>query len=167
MKTWLTFGECLNRLCRSFRTTVECTTTTLLEHCAQSVDCARCFSYLYFLGSRYNIGHVAIGIGDLGLAYQTYKMAVSVDHNHAESFNNLGVLELRNGSIFAAKSNFSVSQNLAPYMFEAFFNAALVTYKLGDYQESHKLIRKSLAAYPNHFYSNEVLRHLDSLFSAI
>ena len=94
-------------------------------------------------------------------------MAVSVDHNHAESFNNLGVLELRNGGIFAAKSNFSVSQKLAPYMFEAFFNAALVTYKLGDYQESYRLVKSSLEAYPDHFYSKEVRRHLDALFSAV
>jgi tetratricopeptide repeat protein 8 len=116
---------------------------------------------------RYNIGHVAIGIGDLGLAYQTFKMAVSLDNNHAESFNNLGVLELRNGGIFAAKSNFSVSQSLAPYMFESFFNAALVTFKLGDYQESYHLIKKALAAYPGHFYSKEVERHLDHLLSAV
>ncbi len=77
------------------------------------------------------------------------------------------MLELRNGGIFAAKSNFTVSQGLAPHMFESFFNAALVSYKLGDYQESYKLVQKALAAYPAHFYSNEVMRHLDALFSAI
>ena len=42
---------------------------------------------------------MAIGIGDLGLAYQSFKISVSVDGNHAESFNNLGVLELRKGNI--------------------------------------------------------------------
>ena len=47
----------------------------------------------------YNIGQVAIGIGDLGVAYQSFKIAVSCDSNHAESYNNLGVLELRKGSI--------------------------------------------------------------------
>ena len=45
----------------------------------------------------YNIGHIAVGVGDLGLAYQSFKIAVSVEPNHAESFNNLGVLELRKG----------------------------------------------------------------------
>lgn len=54
----------------------------------------------------YNIGHVAIGVGDLGLAYQAFKIAVSNNPNHAESFNNLGVLELRKGNIEQAKSNF-------------------------------------------------------------
>ena len=50
----------------------------------------------------YNIGQVAIGIGDLGLAYQAFKIAVSVNANHAESFNNLGVLELRKVRIAGA-----------------------------------------------------------------
>ncbi len=54
----------------------------------------------------YNIGHLAIGIGDLGLSYQAFKISVSNNPNHAESFNNLGVLELRKGNIEQAKSNF-------------------------------------------------------------
>jgi tetratricopeptide repeat protein 8 len=54
----------------------------------------------------YNIGHVAIGIGDLGLAYQAFKIAVSHNPNHAEAFNNLGVLELRRGNIEQAKNNY-------------------------------------------------------------
>lgn len=41
--------------------------------------------------TRYNIGQVAIGIGDLGLAFQAFNVAISVDGNHAESINNLGV----------------------------------------------------------------------------
>ena len=34
----------------------------------------------------YNIGQVAIGIGDLGLAYQAFKISISVDSSHAESY---------------------------------------------------------------------------------
>ena len=47
----------------------------------------------------YNVGNVAIGIGDLGLAYQAFKIAVSNNPNHAEAFNNLGLLELRKGGV--------------------------------------------------------------------
>jgi tetratricopeptide repeat protein 8 len=100
----------------------------------------------------YNIGWVAIGIGDLGLAYQAFKIAISCDGNHAESYDNLGVcksydnrplllfspstslccylilrsptqvLELRKGNIDHARSNFQTAQTLAPYLFEPFFN---------------------------------------------
>ena len=38
---------------------------------------------------------LASEVGDLGLAYQAFKIAISVDPNHAESYNNIGVLELR------------------------------------------------------------------------
>lgn len=38
----------------------------------------------------FNISHVAIGIGDLMLAYQALRVASSIDNSHAESYNNLG-----------------------------------------------------------------------------
>jgi len=43
----------------------------------------------------FNIGHLAIGMGDLTLAHQALMNAVSVDGNHAESFCNLGIIELK------------------------------------------------------------------------
>mmetsp|Transcript_31985 Transcript_31985/g.83687 ORF Transcript_31985/g.83687 Transcript_31985/m.83687 type:complete len:205 (+) Transcript_31985:1409-2023(+) len=70
----------------------------------------------------YNIGQIAIGIGDLGLAYQAFKIAISVDSSHAESYANLGVLELRKGNIDAARSHFRAVQATAPHLFEPFFN---------------------------------------------
>ena len=63
------------------------------------------------------MGQLAIGIGDLGLAYQAFKIAVSVDMNHAESFNNLGVLELRKHNPDAARSNFEGSHKLSEFHF--------------------------------------------------
>lgn len=61
----------------------------------------------------YNIGHFALvrtsqceeliinviltqGLGDNILAYQCFKLAVTIDNNHAEAYNNLGVLEWHN-----------------------------------------------------------------------
>ena len=39
----------------------------------------------------YNVSQVAIGIGDLNLAYQCLKIAISIQPSHAEAYNNLGV----------------------------------------------------------------------------
>lgn len=50
----------------------------------------------------YNIGHLALGIGDLGLAYQSFKVTTSLDSNHAEAYTNLGVLEMRRSANDAA-----------------------------------------------------------------
>lgn len=49
---------------------------------------------------------MAIGIGDLTLAYQCLKIAISIDPTHAEAYNNLGVLEYRKGSDEQARSFF-------------------------------------------------------------
>uniref|UniRef100_A0A7S1CCY2 Uncharacterized protein n=1 Tax=Bicosoecida sp. CB-2014 TaxID=1486930 RepID=A0A7S1CCY2_9STRA len=115
----------------------------------------------------YNVGQVAVGIGDLGLAYQAFKIAVSVDSNHAESYNNLGVLELRKGNIDQARSNFQTAQNLAGYMFEPFFNGALLAYKLGDFQDSYELVQKALGAYGAHSDSKELLKQLQQHFAML
>ena len=48
---------------------------------------------------RYNVGHMGLAIGDASLAYQCFRLSLSADNNHAESFNNLGVLELRKGNV--------------------------------------------------------------------
>lgn len=113
----------------------------------------------------YNIGHVAIGIGDLGLAYQAYKIAVSSNSSHAESFNNLGVLELRKGNFEQAKANFINSTQIAQF-FEPCYNAALLLWKRGDFQESYKMVQKALELFPEHVDSKELKKNLTQHFAA-
>lgn len=112
----------------------------------------------------YNIGHIGIGIGDLGLAYQAFRVAVSVDGMHPEAFNNLGVLEMRKGNIEAARSNFITAARLADYLFEPLYNGALLSYKLGDLQDSYNLVKKALTNYPDHADGQELLRTLKTQF---
>lgn len=81
----------------------------------------------------YNIGHVGVGIGDLGLAYQSFKISVSHNANHAESYNNLGVLELRKGNVDQAKSNFIQATRSSAFLFEPAYNAAYLYYKKGEF----------------------------------
>ncbi len=38
----------------------------------------------------YNVGHLALGIGDVNLAYQCFRLAIAAHADHAESYNNLG-----------------------------------------------------------------------------
>ena len=37
------------------------------------------------------------GIGDIALAYQCFRLALVANNDHAEAYNNLGVLEMRKG----------------------------------------------------------------------
>eukprot|EP00735_Rhodelphis_limneticus_P006543 TRINITY_DN18959_c0_g1::TRINITY_DN18959_c0_g1_i1::g.21714::m.21714 TRINITY_DN18959_c0_g1::TRINITY_DN18959_c0_g1_i1::g.21714 ORF type:complete len:529 (+),score=65.76,sp/Q8VD72/TTC8_MOUSE/54.63/0.0,TPR_11/PF13414.1/72,TPR_11/PF13414.1/0.12,TPR_11/PF13414.1/0.00022,TPR_11/PF13414.1/0.012,TPR_11/PF13414.1/3.2e-07,TPR_11/PF13414.1/1.5e-09,TPR_11/PF13414.1/5e-05,TPR_11/PF13414.1/7.4,TPR_2/PF07719.12/1.4e+02,TPR_2/PF07719.12/5.4e+02,TPR_2/PF07719.12/4.4,TPR_2/PF07719.12/0.56,TPR_2/PF07719.12/0.87,TPR_ len=118
----------------------------------------------------YNIGQVGLGIGDTGLAYQAFKIAVAIDNNHAESFNNLGVLEVRksnNPNVEAARSNFHQASKLADHMFEPLFNSALLSFKVGDFQESYEQATKSLNVFPEHCDTQELLKQLRQHFTML
>jgi tetratricopeptide repeat protein 8 len=98
---------------------------------------------------------------------QAFKISISEDSNHAEAYSNLGVLELRKGNIDAARSNFSTAHGLAPHMFEPCFNGALLAFKLGDFQDSYELAQKSLAAFPDHHDSHELVKQLRTHFTML
>jgi len=115
----------------------------------------------------FNIAHVAIGVGDLGLAYQAFKIAVNIDPTHAESFNNLAVLELRKGNIEQAQDFFKTSINLAPHFFEPAFNNGLLAFKLGEFRDSYVFAKKALEAYPDHVESKDLLKQLNQHFSTL
>ena len=90
-----------------------------------------------------------------------------MDSNHAESFNNLGVLELRKGNIESAKSNFMTSAEMAEHTFEPFYNNALLSFKLGDFQESFEQAGKALESYPDHSDSQELRKQLQQHFTLL
>ena len=115
----------------------------------------------------FNVAHVAIGVGDLGLAYQALKIAINIDPNHAESFNNLAVLELRKGNIESAQDLFKSSINQAPHLFEPVFNNGLLAFKLGEFRDSYVFANKALGAYPDHVESKDLLKQLHQHFSTL
>ncbi len=45
----------------------------------------------------YNLGHVALGIGDTSLAYQCFRLSLVHNNDSAEAYNNLGILEMAHG----------------------------------------------------------------------
>lgn len=114
----------------------------------------------------YNIGHVGIALGDLGLAYQAFKVAVSIDPNHGEALNNIAVLEMRRQKNDNARSCLSVSADVSTQLFEPLYNKALMSYRMGDFQDAFKCVNKALSIYPNHGDSKELLSMLQKLFAS-
>jgi len=115
----------------------------------------------------YNIGHVGIGIGDLGLAYQAFKISVSHSSNHAESYNNLGVLELRKGNVEQAKSNFAQSSRNSAFLFEPAYNIAYLFYKRGEFSSSFQHVNDALKLFPEHADSLELFKSLKKHFAVM
>ena len=38
----------------------------------------------------YNVGHLSLGIGGVNLAYQCFRLSLTANNDHAESYNNIG-----------------------------------------------------------------------------
>ena len=52
---------------------------------------------------------------------------LSLDNNHAEAYNNLGVLEFRKGRIEQCRAFFQAAYALAPQMYEPHYNSAMMS----------------------------------------
>ncbi|XP_034942233.1 tetratricopeptide repeat protein 8 isoform X2 [Chelonus insularis] len=115
----------------------------------------------------YNISHIAIGRGDLIMAEECLRIAITLDNRHAISYNNLGILELKKGNLTAAKTYFVSAASIAEYMHEPHYNVALLSYKQGDLQMSYKSVQKALKAYPGHYESKELYKRLEPYFSSV
>uniref|UniRef100_A0A8C0I0G7 Tetratricopeptide repeat domain 8 n=1 Tax=Balaenoptera musculus TaxID=9771 RepID=A0A8C0I0G7_BALMU len=87
----------------------------------------------------HNLGHVAVGIGDTNLAHQCFRLGLVNSNKHAETYNNLAVLEM-----------WKAASSLAPHMYEPHFNFATVSDKMGDLQRSYIAAQKSEAQLKQH-----------------
>ncbi len=108
----------------------------------------------------YNISHVAIAIGDLSLGYQALKIALAYSGAHFEAFNNIGVLEIKKGNYEQAKSNFLTACKNTDFSFEPYYNYAVLCYKQGENEKAYQFAQKSVAIFPTHFESNDLLNKL-------
>eukprot|EP00758_Cryptobia_borreli_P001745 Tbor_TRINITY_DN2498_c0_g1::TRINITY_DN2498_c0_g1_i1::g.2664::m.2664/K16781/TTC8, BBS8; tetratricopeptide repeat protein 8 len=116
----------------------------------------------------YSVGHIAIGIGEVGLAYQAFKIACNLDPNHAEAFNNLAIMELRKGNLQQASTLLSTCMSLeSSILHEPFYNKALLSFKSGDLQTAFQLVNKALEKCPDHGDSLDLRKILKTSFSVL
>ncbi|KAM6133242.1 tetratricopeptide repeat protein 8 isoform 4-T4 [Phoenicopterus ruber ruber] len=115
----------------------------------------------------YNLGHVAVGIGDLNLAYQCFKLTLVNNNNYAEAYNNLAVLEMRKGHIEQARALLQTASSLAPHMYEPHFNFAILSEKVGDLQRSYTAAQKSEEAFPGHVDTQQLIKQLKQHFAML
>lgn len=114
---------------------------------------------------RYNISHVAMGLGDRTLAYQALKVAVSLNSDHAEARNNLGVLEFHKGAADAALAEYRAARDCGPALYEPRYNGALTAFKAGELESAHQQVNEALERFPEHSSSQELLRLVEGLFA--
>ncbi|RMB98834.1 hypothetical protein DUI87_25053 [Hirundo rustica rustica] len=115
----------------------------------------------------YNLGHVAVGIGDLNLAYQCFKLTLVNNNDYAEAYNNLAVLEMRKGRTEQARALLQTASSLASHMYEPHFNVAILSEKIGDLQRSYTAAQKSEEAFPGHVDTQQLLKQLKEHFAML
>lgn len=64
------------------------------------------------------------------MAEECLRLSISADNRHANSYNNLGVVEMKKGNITAARTYFHAAASIAAYMHEPHFNSALLAYEV-------------------------------------
>lgn len=64
------------------------------------------------------------------MAEECLKLAIVNDNRHALAYNNLGVIQIRNGNITAARTYFHAAANIANFIYEPHFNSAYLAYEV-------------------------------------
>lgn len=64
------------------------------------------------------------------MAEECLRLSISIDNRHANSYNNLGVVEMKKGNITAARTYFHASASIAAFIHEPHFNSALLAYEV-------------------------------------
>lgn len=64
------------------------------------------------------------------MAMECLKLAIDADNRHAPSYNNLGVLEMKNGNAVAARIYFHAAASIANYIYEPHFNSSYLAYNV-------------------------------------
>ncbi|CAN8000178.1 unnamed protein product, partial [Ixodes hexagonus] len=70
--------------------------------------------------------HFSSIAGDKILAARCFRLALVHNNDHAESYNNLGVIEVALGNTDKAKAHFVTAGDLAPELYEPHYNQALL-----------------------------------------
>ncbi|KAG1674550.1 Tetratricopeptide repeat protein 8 [Nymphon striatum] len=115
----------------------------------------------------YNIGHLALNIGDSNLAYQSFRLALAANNEHAEAYNNLGVLEALSGNRNQAQAYLQSSNSIGPHLFEPLYNQARIYEEIGNIELSFSTIQKSMEIFPEHHDSKNLLQRLKNFLSAV
>jgi tetratricopeptide repeat protein 8 len=68
------------------------------------------------------------------MASECLRLAISADNRHAPSYNNLGVLEMKNGNIINARIYFHAAASTANYLYEPHFNSSYLAYNVYNFQ---------------------------------
>ena len=108
----------------------------------------------------YNLSCIGIYIGDLSMAKQSLKIALSFNDKNIEAMNNMAVLDMKEGLYEQAKNGFESACKINDFLYEPFFNLAVIKYNQGDNEDAFKYANLSLEKDSTHFETKELLNKI-------
>jgi len=81
----------------------------------------------------------AKALGDLNQAYQCLRLALSLNNEHGDAYNQLGVLELQRCNAEIARAFFLAAISIAPHLYEAHANLAVLSEQVALLSSLHSL----------------------------
>ena len=108
----------------------------------------------------YNISCVGIYIGDLSIAKQSLKIALSLNDKNVEALNNMAVLDMKDGLYEQAKNEFENASKINGFLSEPLFNLGVIKYRQGDNEDAFKYANLSLEKDPSHFETKELINKI-------
>ena len=108
----------------------------------------------------YNLSCIGIYIGDLSMAKQSLKIALSFNDKNIEAMNNMAVLDMKEGLFEQAKNGFESACKINDFLYEPFFNLAVIKFNQGDNEDAFKYANLSLEKDSTHFETKELLNKI-------
>uniref|UniRef100_A0A7E4W893 TPR_REGION domain-containing protein n=1 Tax=Panagrellus redivivus TaxID=6233 RepID=A0A7E4W893_PANRE len=108
----------------------------------------------------YNAAHIMLANCNTKMAQRCLRLALAANPDHAESLCNLGVLKMHEGNNYQAKNLFTSATIKGPNLFETHYNLALLCSHMGFYAEALRSVKQSLALFPEHVQSKQLLSNL-------
>ena len=99
----------------------------------------------------YNIGQVSVVLGDLNMAYQAFKITISINSNHTEALNNLAVIDARKHKYDQSRNYLNMAlDDSGTTCLESNYNLALLSYNNGEVQDAYNFAKSAQKIFPEH-----------------
>ena len=113
----------------------------------------------------YNLSCAAIYIGDISMAKQSLKISLSFNDKNLEALNNMAVLDMKDGLYEQAKNGFENACKTNEFLYEPFYNLAVIKFNQGDHEEAYKYANLSVEKAPNLFETKDLLSKIQKQFN--
>lgn len=107
----------------------------------------------------YNIGNVCVHLADIKTGIMAYKIAVSINNNHFQAHNNLGVLQKYTQKFTAADSSFETAQK-APHLLQPGYNRAISHFASCEYFKALGEIKETRNRFPDNIQVESLVNQL-------